>query len=78
MLITEWSVVDIVLLTRWARWEFGLGVCAVNCFGTVCAWDCAEIRMDPDSKYILRKVVLDFVCLFVGMELLIRFCNCRS
>lgn len=73
-------MVDNVLLTPWARWEVGFGICTVNCVGvgTVCAWYCAEIRMDPDSKNILRKVVLDFVCLFVGMELQISFCNCRS
>lgn len=55
-----------------ARWQVGWVDCAVNCVWTVCA----EIRMDPDSKYILRKVVLDFICLFIGMELLISICNC--
>jgi hypothetical protein len=64
--------------THQQLYQVDLGVCTVKCVGTVCAWDCAGIRMDRDSKYVLRKVVLDFVCLFVGMELLISFCNCRS
>jgi hypothetical protein len=35
--------------------------CIVNCMGT----DCAKIRMDLDSKYVLWKVVVDFVCSFM-------------